>query len=146
MDRLAALISTLVAGGLVALQPPANSSLAAHVGDLGAALVSLLISTAIVAVLLVTVGDAGRLSGIGGFRPEHLLGGISGAAVVTISLITVRSLGVGGVIAALVAAQLIVSLIIDRLGLFGLHELALSWSRLLGAALVIAGTILVTRG
>jgi transporter family-2 protein len=145
MDRAVALICTLVAGGLVAFQPPANASLAAHVGDLGAALLSLLLSTAVVGVLLLLVGHPGRLSGISGVKPEHALGGLAGAGVVIISLIAVRPLGVGGVTAGLVAAQLIVSVIIDRLGLLGVHHVALSWSRLLGVALVIAGTVLVTR-
>jgi transporter family-2 protein len=145
MSRLVALACTLAVGGLVALQPPANASLAAHVGDLGAAFVSLAISAVIVMVLLIVVGHPGRLSGLNAFRPEHALGGIAGAAVVTVSLIAVRTLGASGVAAALVTAQLAVAVIIDRFGLLGVHEVAISWSRVLGVALAIAGTVLVTR-
>jgi transporter family-2 protein len=145
MDRLTALIWTLVVGGMVALQPPANSSLAAHVGDLGAALVSLLISTVLVTLALVALGDPGRLSGISGMRPEHALGGIAGAAIVAVSLVTVRPLGVGGVTAALVCAQLAVSILVDRLGLLGVHQIPVTLPRLAGVALVIAGTLLITR-
>jgi transporter family-2 protein len=145
MDRLPALICTLAVGGLVALQPPANASLASHVGDLGAALISLVVSTAIDALLLLAVGDAGRLSGIAGIRPEHAIGGVAGAAVVTVSLLAVRPLGIGGVTAALVAAQLIVSVIADRLGVLGVHEVAITPSRVAGVTLVIVGTVLITR-
>jgi transporter family-2 protein len=145
MDRAVALICTLFVGGLVALQPPANAALADRVGDLGAAFISLAISVTIVGVLLVTIGDPGRLSGLSGFRPEHALGGIAGAAIVAVSLITVRSLGVGGVTAALVCAQLIVSVIVDRLGVLGVHRIAIGWQQVAGVLLVIAGTVLITR-
>jgi transporter family-2 protein len=144
MDRVAALICTLAVGGLVALQPPANAELSQYVGDLGAALISLTISTVIVSVLLLTVGHPARLAGISHFKPEHVIGGIAGAAVVTISLITVRSLGAGGVTAVLVTAQLIVSVIADHLGVLGLDEVGISWQRMLGVALVIGGTYLIT--
>ena len=145
MDRALALVCTLLVGGLVALQPPANAALASHVSDLGAAFVSLLISFFIVALLLLVVGDPGRLSGVRAFRPEYAIGGIAGAAIVTVSLITVRSLGVAGVTATLVTAQLIVSVIADRVGVLGVQEVPITWQRVLGVALVIAGTYLVTR-
>jgi transporter family-2 protein len=145
MSRGVALICTIAVGGLVALQPPANAALAKHVGDLGAAFVSLAISIAIVGALLLAVGHPGRLSGLGAFKLEYAVGGIAGAAIVTVSLITVRPLGVGGVVALLVAAQLLVSVIADRFRLYGVHQVNLSAGRLIGLALVIGGTLLITR-
>jgi len=144
MDRAAALICTLAVGALVALQAPANASLADHVGDLGAAFVSLLLSTAVVLLVLVVFGDPGRLAGITGFRPEHALGGIAGAGIVAVSLVTVRTLGAGGVTAALVASQLIVAVVLDRFALLGLHHVQIGWGRGLGVVLIIAGALLVT--
>jgi bacterial/archaeal transporter family-2 protein len=145
MSRVVALLCTLIVGGLVALQPPANAALAGRVGDIAAAFVSLTISVLIVGVLLVIAGDPGRLSGLRHFRPEYVLGGVAGAAIVTVSLVTVRSLGAGGVTAALVTAQLIVSVIADRVGILGLRQVGIGWQRLAGVALVIAGTYFVTR-
>jgi transporter family-2 protein len=145
VDRALALIGTLLVGGLVALQPPANAALANRVGDIGSALVSLAISLVIVAVLLLAFGDPSRLGGLHGFKPEYALGGIAGAAVVTVSLITVRPLGAAGVTAALVTAQLIVSVVVDRAGVLGLHEVAITGRRVLGVVLVIGGTYVITR-
>ena len=136
---------TLIAGLVVGLQPPANAALSKHVGDLGAAFVSIVISLTIIGVLLLAVGHPGRLSGLAGFRPEHALGGIGGAVVVTISLITVRPLGAGAVVALLVAGQLIIALVADRLGWFGLHHVGIGVTRTLGVLLVIGGTVLITR-
>jgi len=144
MDRGTALVLTLAAGALVAFQPPANALLGRLVGDYGAAFVSLALSTVIVGVLLVTLGDLGQLSGLKGFRAEHLLGGVAGAAIVVVSLVTVRSLGAGGVTAALVASQLTVSAILDRFGVLGLERGPLGLRYLLGAGLLIAGTLLIT--
>ena len=145
MDRAAALIVTLAVGALIALQPPANALLARLVTDLGAAFVSLALSTLIVAVLLVTFGDPSALGGLESFRPKHALGALGGAAIVLVSLITVRELGVGGVTAALVCTQLIASVLVDRLGWLGVDVVALSGERLAGVALLIAGTALVVR-
>lgn len=144
MDRNLALVATLAVGALVAFQPPANALLAREVGDLGAALTSLLVSVAIVGVLLVVVGDPRELGGLRDLRPVHLLGGLAGAAIVLVSLITVRSLGAGGVTAALVATQLAVSALSDRFGWVGLEPSPLTPAKLLGIGLLLAGTWLVT--
>ncbi|MCW3015929.1 MAG: hypothetical protein JWO02_3021 [Solirubrobacterales bacterium] len=145
MDRSTALIASLLVGLLIAAQPPANASLGRHVGDLGAAFVSLAISLLIVAVLLVAAGDVGRLtSGLSQFRPEYALGGLGGAAIVLVSLIAVRSLGAGGVAAALVSSQLIGSIVLDRLGVLGLDGSPITLQRMAGVALLIGGTVLVT--
>jgi transporter family-2 protein len=145
MDRGPAIVLTLLVGGLVAFQPPANALLARHVGDVGATFTSLTISWLIMAVVLVGAGEVGSLKGLSEFRPEYLLGGIAGAAIVFISIVTVRSLGAVGVASALVAGQLIVSAVIDRLGILGIPEVGLTATRLTGIGLLLAGTILVTQ-
>ncbi len=146
MSRLVAIICTLVAGGVVALQPPANASLARHVSDLGAAFVSGAVTVALLGAVLLIAGHPGRLTGLGSFRPGYALGGIAGATVVAVSLIAVRTLGAGTLTALLVAAQLGVALLADRFGWFGLHTIGLTAGRWLGLGLVVAGTVLLTRG
>lgn len=144
MERILAIVATLGIGALVAFQPPANALLARHVGDLGSAFVSLTISTLIVGALLVAAGQVGELAGVSGFRPVHLLGGVGGAAVVFGTIITVRHLGAGGVVAALVCTQLAVSALIDRLGWLDVQQIGLTTERIAGIALLLAGTFLVT--
>jgi transporter family-2 protein len=144
MDRNLALVITLVVGGVVALQPPANAVLARHVSDLGAAFTSLAISTAIVGILLLSMGEVRDLGGLSAFRPEHAIGGVAGAAFVAVSVVTVRSLGAAGVTAVVVAMQLIVSATLDRLGVLGLERMPLTVTRVAGIALLIAGMLLVT--
>lgn len=145
MSRTTAILAVLAVGGLVGLQPPANAALSQHVGDLGAALLSTAISVSVVAVLVLAFGSPGRLSALGHFRPEYAIGGLGGAAVVTVGLVAVRPLGAGPVVALLVAAQLVASVAADRFGWFGLHHAGLGAARVSGVVLVVAGTVLVTR-
>src|SRR4051794_12605146 len=146
MGRGLAIVATLLAGALVAAQPPANAQLSNYVGSLGAAFVSLVISTLIVGALLLFTGSYSELSGIGGMRLQHALGGIAGAAIVAVSLVTVKQLGAGGVAAATICPQLIFSVVLDRVGAFDLKAIGLTPLRVLGIVLLIAGTVAVTSG
>lgn len=145
MSRTLAIVLTAAAGLLVGLQPPANAALSKYVGDLGAAFVSLAISVAVVGVLLLLIGHPGRLSELGSIRSAHVIGGLSGAAVVSIGLVAVRPLGAGAVVALLVAGQLIMAVVADRLGWFGLERVDIDAARTLGLLLVVGGTLLITR-
>jgi bacterial/archaeal transporter family-2 protein len=144
MSRAVAFVCTLAVGGLIALQPPANAALARHVGDLGAALISAVITVTILAVRLLVFSEPAHLSGLAGFKPQYAIGGIGGAAVVAVSLVAVRSLGVAGVVALLVAGQLVISVLADRLGWFGVAQVGLTPGRLAGVLLVAVGTLLIT--
>lgn len=145
MSRSVAIICCLAAGLLVGLQPPANATMSHYLGDIGAALISLAISIVVATVLLFGFGDPARLGGVVHFRPEWLIGGVGGVTVVTVGLITVRPLGAGAVVALLVAAQLVMSVLSDQLGWFGAHH-ALTLGRVAGVVLVMVGTGLITRG
>jgi transporter family-2 protein len=145
MTRPVAVLCTIAVGLLIGLQPASNAALSEHVGDLGAAFVSLLVATVIIAALLLLAGDPGRLSGLSSIRPEHLVGALGGAAVVAIGLVAVRPLGAGAVIALLVAGQVIISIVADRFGWFGVQHVGISAGRVLGVTLILAGTVLVTR-
>ena len=56
-----------------------------------------------------------------------------------------RELGAGGVTAAVIAGQLSLSVVLDRFGVLGLDERAIRWEKVLGIALLAAGTVLIVR-
>ena len=101
MDRGLAVALTAVVGGMVALQGPINSRLGKTIGDLPGR------------VLLVR-DRHGHPRGDRGARerrpradrrgetlaPQYLIGGVLGACYVSIVLVTVRTLGAGGIVAA----------------------------------------------
>jgi len=143
---LVAAAAMVGAGGLIALQAPINSKLGKAIGSLPAASVSFAIGlVALVAITLLFAGGFGDLGKAADLPWYYLLGGVLGAVYVTSALISVRTLGAGGVTAATIAGQLTLSLVIDRLGVLGLDERQLNWQRVLGVALLALGTFLVVR-
>lgn len=95
-------------------------------------------------VMLLAAGRLGALRHISEVPPGDLTGGLLDGLLVSVILVAVRDLGAGGVVAATVAGQLIVSALLDRAGLLGLEEVGLSPMRLLGFALLLLGTVFVT--
>jgi bacterial/archaeal transporter family-2 protein len=132
-------------GGLIALQPAINSGLGRATGNLPAALVSFAIGTAALVVLVALSGQLADVRFALDVKPVYLLGGLLGAAYVFTSLVVVREVGAGGVVAATITGQLTFSVVIDRLGILGLDQEPISFERVLGVALLLAGTYLVVR-
>jgi bacterial/archaeal transporter family-2 protein len=146
MDKaVVAGVATAIVGGLIALQAPINSHLGKATGTFAAALISFTIGTAVLLGIVVVTGHLGELSGITNVRWYYLLGGVLGAAYVTTVLLTVRTLGAGGVTAATVAGQLTTSMVIDRFGVLGLDKTPITATRVIGVVLLFAGTLLVIR-
>lgn len=145
MDRGLAVLLMALVGGLIALQPAVNAGLGRATGNIAAALVSFAIGTLLLLVIVLLSGQAGGLSSAFDVRWYYLLGGILGAAYVFTALVTVSSIGAGGVAAATITGQLTASVVIDRLGVLGLEETAITWERVAGVALLLAGTYLIVR-
>jgi bacterial/archaeal transporter family-2 protein len=145
MDRGLAVVMTAAVGGLIALQPAINAGLSRATGSLAAALVSFMVGTILLAVIVTLAGDAGGLGSTFDVRWYYLIGGLLGAAYVTVALITVKTVGAGGVAAATITGQLTASVVIDRMGVLGLETVPLTATRMAGVALLLAGTYLVVR-
>jgi bacterial/archaeal transporter family-2 protein len=145
MDRGLAVLLTAVAGGLIALQAPINAGLGKATGSLPAALISFLVGTVALTAIVVLSGKAGGLGSTFDVSWYYLLGGLLGAVYVANALIAVTAIGAGGVAAATITGQLVASVAIDRLGLFGLDQVSLSPERIVGVGLLLAGTVPVVR-
>ena len=146
MDRtLLAAIATAAVGGMIALQAPINSHLGKATGTFPAALISFGIGTILLLAIVIVTGHLNELSGLTNVRWYYLLGGVLGAAYVTTVLLTVRTLGAGGVTAATVAGQLTTAMVVDRLGVLGLEKTPITAPRMIGVLLLFAGTVLVIR-
>jgi transporter family-2 protein len=142
-----AVLVTVAAGGAVAAQAPANNVISQLLGDLGAVTVNFVAGTLL--ILLVAFVFAGGIHVDESVESPAwyywVLGGGGGVLIVLATLVAVRELGAGGVTAAVIAGQLSLSVVLDRLGVLGLDERAITWHKLLGIALLAAGTLLVVR-
>jgi transporter family-2 protein len=146
VDRGAAVLLTAFTGGLVALQAPINSMLGKAVGTWQAAFVSFVIGTvALTLIASLATGGLGQIREARGLSWIYLTGGLLGAAYITSVLVAVRSLGAGGVVAATIAGQLTVSVVVDQLGILGVAKQPITAARVVGIALLGIGTYLVVR-
>ncbi len=150
MDNLSAawLYPIIIVGGLLqAWGPPMNGALRqALTNPWLASLVSFL---PIMAFLAVVVMCAPRplptLAGVSAMPWWAPLGGLVGAFAVVAGLLFVNKVGAGAYAGLTITANILMSLVIDKFGWFGMAVHPLGPGRMLGAALMVAGIALVTR-
>ena len=70
-------------------------------------------------------------------------GGLFGAIYIGIAIMLVPRLGTAAFVTLLVAGQMLASLVFDHYGLFGLPRHPVDLYRILGAALLVGGVVLV---
>ena len=71
------------------------------------------------------------------------LGGSLGAFFVAVTVILAFKLGATGLMAWIIAGQLIASIMLDHTGALGFAVREVSWQRLAGVALLLGGAVLV---
>ena len=97
------------------------------------------------AVLLVARRGTGGLSDAWA-APKWLWAGAALGTFIVFSITVVSPrIGTTATIALLVAGQLAMGTAIDRFGLFGFEQIALSWPRVLGIALLAVGAVLTLK-
>jgi bacterial/archaeal transporter family-2 protein len=141
------LLLALLAGALLPVQTGVNLQLRGALGQpLGAALVSFVVGTAGLAILVAALRVPVPL-GEGWDRSAwwHWAGGLLGAVYIVAAIVLAPRLGAATLVAALVAGQMVASLLIDHYGWVGFAVHHVSPLRILGAALVVGGVVLVQR-
>jgi transporter family-2 protein len=93
-------------------------------------------------ILLVSRQGTGRLGSAFSAPPWMWIGGLMGLIVVVSITFAQPRIGATATIGILIAGQLLMGAIIDRYGLFGVDEIALSTPRLIGIGLLVAGAAL----
>jgi len=141
------LLLALAAGVLLPVQAGVNAQLRSVVGSpLTAALVSFLVGTAGLGTAAVILRAPTALGAAWAVSPWWFwIGGLIGALYVVATIVLAPRLGAATLVAAVVAGQMIASLLLDQYGLLGFPTHPMNGLRVLGAALVIVGVILVQR-
>lgn len=132
-------------GLVLPLQAGINSQLRTHMGHpLWAALVSFSVGTlGLAAVLAITRVGWPAAGWVGRVPWWQWTGGLLGAMFVTSAVVLAPRLGAATLVAAVVAGQMVGSLVIDHYGIVGYPQHAMSVSGVLGVALVVAGVALI---
>lgn len=139
--RTALVLVVALGGGGLVVQAGVNSQLARALGHpLWATMISLAVSTLLTAMAVVLLrAPAPGLAQIAGAPPAAWLGGFFGAAFLAIAVLIAPRLGAAGFVAAVVAGQMVTSLLLDQFALFGFAQRQISLWRFAGVALVVAG-------
>jgi transporter family-2 protein len=145
VDRGLAVLLMAVVGGCIALQAPINAGLGKSTGSFAAATISFAVGTLLLGAIVAASGRAAGLGDVAHVEWYYLLGGALGAAYVFSALVLVKEIGAGGVAAATVTGQLTTSVVLDRIGFLGLEQEPFTAGRVLGVALLLAGTYLIVR-
>ncbi|MBA3787968.1 MAG: DMT family transporter [Actinobacteria bacterium] len=131
----------LVAGIAGSIQVAVMGRFGERVGAIEALVANLAFSALLASLVLLALRQG--VGGIGGaFRSPwwYWLGG-GGMGVLVVFSITVCAprIGATATIGLLIAGQLAMGVVIDRFGLFGVDEVALTWPRTLGVLLLALG-------
>ncbi len=138
----------IVAGGLLqAWGPPMNGALRnALTNPWLASVISFLPAIAfLTCVWLCQPRPLPTVEGVGAMPWWAPLGGLVGAFAVVAGLLFVDRVGAGAYAGLTITANILMSLAIDQFGWFGLPVHLLSAGRIVGAALMVCGIVLITR-
>lgn len=136
----------ILSGAFIAVQAPINAQLARGLGlPVAAAAFSFLSGAILLGILSIAFTRAQGLT-LDWKAPApwmFVVGGMLGGAYVTISTILTPRIGAAALMAFLVAGQLLAGMMLDRIGFLGMAVREISVGRMAGAALLLAGAMLV---
>jgi bacterial/archaeal transporter family-2 protein len=137
----------LVAGALQAWGPPMNGALRnALTNPWLASLVSFLPIVAVLACLLMcSPRPLPTVAGVSAMPWWAPLGGLVGAFAVIAGLLFVNKVGAGPFAGLTITANILMSLVIDQYGWFGMDVHPLNGWRMVGGALMVAGIALIAK-
>jgi transporter family-2 protein len=137
-------LASVFAGGIaLGLQAPINSALSRTIGDsIAATMVSFGVGFLSLTLLVAVRGAFPGMAVLRTIQPWMFAGGMLGAFYVWSALWGVSRLGVVTMTAALILGQLVVAMLIDRAGAFGVPVNAISWQRVVAIVLVGSGLVM----
>lgn len=145
MKNIILLFIALCVGGLV----PIQGSLNAHLGKslnhpLQATFISFFGAVVLLLVLLLVLGPSlPTMAQLKSVPPLYYTGGAYGVIFVTTILMLAPRIGIANTIVATIVGQLILSVILDHFGVFGLARYPVSVPRILGCMGLLMSLFLV---
>ncbi|MBO3277226.1 DMT family transporter [Pseudomonas schmalbachii] len=145
MSRSLLLLTALSVGGMVALQAGSNALLGRQLGHpLSASLTSLGVSLGVVVLaLLLFRAPLPAAASVASVPWWGWLGGLFGAAYLTVAVILAPQLGAATFLACVVAGQMLVSALCDQFGWAGFPVRRLSPEGIFALLLIVAGVLLL---
>jgi transporter family-2 protein len=136
-----------VVGGIcIALQAPLNAALGQQLGFAPAAAASSFIAGSILLVVVTLVWSRTTGTAIRFSAPPwwlFIVGGCLGTVYVVAAIVLTPKIGTAAVMGLVVTGQLLMGLLLDRVGFMGSAVRELSLGRVTGALLLVAGAVML---
>lgn len=128
-------------------QAVVNGKLAGSIGSpILAAFISFFVGTVVLFVYMILTGvPLNNLTEIKNAPPVALVGGFLGAFFVSVMASIIPRIPVALAFSLAIAGQMLVTLLIDHFGWLGVAQKPINLMRVLGAALITVGVVLIRR-
>lgn len=136
----------LAAGIAGTVQAAVSSNLGRRIGAVEAVAFNYTVGFLIIVVVVLVARQS--IDGLyAGFRepPWLWLAGVMSVIIVGAITYSPPRIGVFATTGLLIGAQLVLTSLVDRFGLFGLERIAFTWHRVAGLALLVGGAVLVLK-
>lgn len=141
------LLLAVVAGMMMPTQASINNKLSGFVGSpVLSAFVSFVVGTLALLVYILAAGiPLGNIVNAKNAPYIVWTGGILGAFFVAVSILLVPRLGVALTFSLIIAGQMLITLIIDHFGILDVPVREINFVRVIGAALIVIGVVLIRK-
>ncbi|HXV43639.1 MAG TPA: DMT family transporter [Anaerolineae bacterium] len=134
----------MIAGSMITIQSVLNSALGKKTGNLGSVLILTLVSIAVLLVLISLFPGTANFRSLPGLSEWYLyLGGALGVVILAAPIFLIPRIGATSTLTALVMGQLVLALIMDQFGLFGVPKIEINLTRIVGLILLVVGALLI---
>lgn len=145
MNKWIFYIGAILVGVALGFQSPMNSALGKLTNPKNSAVLNNLLGLAILVLISFSDGSIKQFGSL--FKaPIHLLlGGALGATIVYLSIVVIPAIGAATFASIIVTVQMVITILIDHYGLFGLPKTPVNWYRIAGVILMLIGIRLIKR-
>ncbi len=146
MSKALLLVLGLGAGAMTAVQAVVNARLRQAVASpFQVALLSFGVGTLVLVGIVAAASPSWAGASLATVPWWAWTGGVLGAGYITTAVVLAPRIGSLGLMALLIAGQILAALVLDHFGLLGLRRIPVTSSRLAGAALLLVGLFFVLR-
>ncbi len=128
------------AGVFIAMQNVCNTNINKFVGTWETTSIAHLVGLLFSLLMLLFFGNR-NFAPLAGINKLYLFGGVFGALIVYTVVKSISLSSVALTMSILVVTQLIISALIDHFGLFGMEQVTLNPTKIVGSIIMIAGVI-----
>ena len=146
MKNISLLLPFIVGIALTA-QASINGQLRTAVNSpLLATLISFIVGTVfLVGIIIFTSDKIPSLTEFSQIEWYKYTGGLLGAFIVMAIILSIKNINPSALFALIVAGQLITALVFEQLGILGVRQSSVNWSKVLGVILLVAAVYLINR-